>query len=46
MGKPQSTDEFILNIFKRIDQAQTGQIKPLRKIAIFATPRSGSSFFL
>ena len=45
MDKTQSTDEFIFNIFKRIDQVQTSHIKPIRKIAIFATPRSGSSFF-
>ena len=45
MKKTENTDEFLFNIFKRIDQVQSNQIKPIRKIAIFATPRSGSSFF-
>jgi LPS sulfotransferase NodH len=43
--KTENTDEFLLNVFRGIDQSQSNHIKPIRKIAIFATPRSGSTYF-
>ena len=45
MNKKSNTDELIFNIIERIDQAQRSNINPIRKIAIFSTPRSGSTYF-
>jgi LPS sulfotransferase NodH len=38
-------DEVISNLFDKIDQGQSSNFKPTRKIAIIATPRSGSTYF-
>jgi hypothetical protein len=45
MNKKSNTDELILNIIEKIDKAQRKNINPIRKIAIFSTPRSGSTYF-
>ena len=45
MHKKENFDDFIFNIYKRLDEVQSSNRKPSRKIAIFATPRSGSTFF-
>jgi len=45
MNKKSNTDELILNIIQRIDQVQRSNINPIRKIAIFSTPRSGGTYF-
>jgi len=45
MEKKEKLDDFLFNLFKRLDQVQSSKNKPSRKIAIFSTPRSGSSYF-
>jgi len=45
MEKKEKSDDFLFNLFKRLDQVQSSNRKPSRKIAIFSTPRSGSSYF-
>ena len=43
--KKSNSDELKLALFKRLDQIERINVQPQRKIAIFATPRSGSSYF-
>jgi LPS sulfotransferase NodH len=45
MAQELHIDEAIFSVFERLDRAKKNSVKPLRKIAIFSTPRSGSTYF-
>ena len=45
MRKRSNQDDLLQAIFARLDMVQRDNVKPSRKIAIFSTPRSGSTHF-
>jgi LPS sulfotransferase NodH len=45
MRKKSNQDDLLQTLFARLDLVQRDNVKPIRKIAIFSTPRSGSTHF-